>query len=603
MEQTEGVSDREESITKLSDLRPPHRRIWIVTTASLPWRTGTSVNPLARALYLARGRPKNFVTILLPWLTEREDQRKLFGDDQVFNTMQEQEDWIRKYCRERVEDAENLRIRFYPAVYHEAFGSIFATVDICALIPKSEADVAILEEPEHLTWFRVPPEMEDTITDGDSREIEELGWAAKFNHVVGILHTNYSAYLDQYGMGSSFIAGTALGLLSSVVVRAYCHRLIRLSGTLPELAKSKETTANVHGVRSEFFVREEPQFDAGQHTSSPIYFIGKIIWAKGFDKLLETEDKYRNKTGRFFPIDIYGKGNDEEAIKRAFFGRQGIATVNTKRETEASQLSAESSTDQTAADLFRSEGSLRRQVDDRKEGDLAGIAFAKPPTQQVDSLPNPLEILGDISTKTMDMGITTLVAGGKISEKLFDLAFHAVFSKKVEEDGTYFDPPQSKFELRKHPIPGRFLGVKDHAMLRDDYGHKIFLNPSETEVLCTTTAEALAMGKFVIIPKHPSNDFFQQFPNCLMYSSEKECLEKIQWALDRVPQPLTPEQKYQLTWEGATERLFAAAAQEEAEVEQRKGDMNLARLHIESAKKGHFIHTFLTNRQPKSDDK
>ena len=75
-------------------------------------------------------------------------------------------------------EESNLRIRFYEAVYNESFGSIFATEDMwvylslscrhrgyslsdsqfkfCSLdlIPKEEADIAILEEPEHLAWFR-----------------------------------------------------------------------------------------------------------------------------------------------------------------------------------------------------------------------------------------------------------------------------------------------------------------------------------------------------------------------------------------------------------------------------------------------------------------
>jgi hypothetical protein len=75
--------------------------------------------------------------------------------------------------------------------------------------------------------------------------------------------------------------------------------------------------------------------------------------------------------------------------------------------------------------------------------------------------------------------------------------------EKVKQNNPfYFDPPQSRFEWRINPIPARFLGVKDHALLRDIPEHKIFLNMSITEVLCTTTAEALAMGKFAIIPKH-----------------------------------------------------------------------------------------------------
>lgn len=63
-----------------------------------------------------------------------------------------------------------------------------------------------------------------------------------------------------------------------------------------------------------------------------------------------------------------------------------------------------------------------------------------------------------------------------------------------------------------------FHGPLDHAELA--FTHKIFVNPSTSEVLCTTSAEALAMGKFVILPSHPSNDFFAQVSSmeiCLIY--------------------------------------------------------------------------------------
>jgi hypothetical protein len=213
------LDGHDDEITPQSNLLLPNRNIFIVTTAALPWRTGTAVNPLLRAAYLARrvreinnnqtlvkeptnqveviGRlpiHRQMVTLVIPWLELEEDRLELYGPDTMFDSIQEQEDYIRDWLRNEakmadVADADTgLKIIFYPARYHSGLKSIFAmgdmVGDICAVL-RNQVDggilnnsVCILEEPEHLNWYRAPGE----------------GWTKVFNYVVGIVHTNYVEY-------------------------------------------------------------------------------------------------------------------------------------------------------------------------------------------------------------------------------------------------------------------------------------------------------------------------------------------------------------------------------------------------------------------------
>lgn len=92
-----------------------------------------------------------------------------------------------------------------------------------------------------------------------------------------------------------------------------------------------------------------------------------------------------------------------------------------------------------------------------------------------------------------------------------------------------------------------------------------------------------------------SNEFFYQFPNCLPYSTVDECVQKLQFALQNDPEPLTEKYLHILSWEGATERLIKASAitiQEEAERKAKgldKADLKAAKFHVEGAKRSHYV--------------
>ena len=149
-------SDQSLSITKDSDLSDTTRSIHIVTTASLPWMTGTAVNPLLRSLYFQQTRtsPEAKVTLVIPWV-ENEDQRiEVYGSKIRFSNgkagRKEQEAFVRDWAANKAgmkEESKLLRIQFYPAMYQKKLGSILSLVDICSLIPVDQADIAILEEP------------------------------------------------------------------------------------------------------------------------------------------------------------------------------------------------------------------------------------------------------------------------------------------------------------------------------------------------------------------------------------------------------------------------------------------------------------------------
>ena len=73
--------------------------------------TGTAVNPLLRAAYLARDGTRK-VTLLLPWLAPAD--QALVHPDRLFETPAEQEAYMQSWLHDRVKFQPDMKVVFYP---------------------------------------------------------------------------------------------------------------------------------------------------------------------------------------------------------------------------------------------------------------------------------------------------------------------------------------------------------------------------------------------------------------------------------------------------------------------------------------------------------
>eukprot|EP00891_Asterochloris_glomerata_P002161 jgi/Astpho2/2161/e_gw1.00040.194.1_t len=387
--------------------------------------TGTAVNPLLRAAYLSREGEQPKVTLMIPWLGKH-DQRAVFSDGKTFDTPEQQEAYVREWAQKRTGFKSNFRVTFYPGRYAAEKGSILPVGDPTKYIADHEADVAVLEEPEHLNWYH-----------------HGRRWTDKFDHVVGIIHTNYLDYARREEGGD--LKEKFLKALNSWVCRVHCHKVVKLSDAVQQLPR--QTTEFVHGVPHQFLDVGEKKAQQPDSRESRFgrgaYFMGKAVWAKGYTELLALMEKRRAAGKEDITLDCYGNGEDLEAVKA---------------------------------------------------------------------------------------------------------------------------------EAKRRALNMKFHGAKDH-LDQSMHEYKVFINPSMSDVVATTTAEALAMGKWVLVHDHPSNKFFGTFDNCLTYKDPEEFTVKLEHALSHDPQPMTPEQRKRLTWEDATERFLDIA---ELKADERPGVLEAA---------------------------
>jgi len=182
-------------------------------------------------------------------------------------------------------------------------GSIMPLGDISRFIAPSEADVCVLEEPEHLTWYHNGP-----------------NWRHRFKLVVGVVHTNYLFYAREYFPNGGPLLAETLKAVNQVMCHAYCDKVIKLSDTLQPLPRA--TVCNVHGVRRDFL-------DIGRRCASRFfrfrrgaYFIGKVLWAKGHRLLLEYLTLQAERGEPRTHVDIFGSGDDLEEVRAEAAARE-----------------------------------------------------------------------------------------------------------------------------------------------------------------------------------------------------------------------------------------------------------------------------------------
>eukprot|EP00798_Chlamydomonas_sp_ICE-L_P012491 gene12491-15703_t len=476
---------------EVMSIRDPGRQVAIVTTATLPWMTGTSINPLLRAAYLSTDERRK-VTLVIPWLSKG-DQARVYPDNMRFDTPAQQELYVREWAKKRTGLACNFKITFYPGRYGAEKGSILPVGDITKCIPDGEADVAVLEEPEHLTWYH----------HGER-------WSDKFNSVVGVMHTNYIDYVGREEGGASKAA--VLRSINQLCCNFHCHKVIKLSDAVQPLPR--EHTEFVHGV-SPAFLQLPREHTECVHGVSPAFLkVGAAM--SGLASSAESaapcasivmQDHERRRESRL--QKLWSRWNKAQPKQES--------TQQQQQQQQQSEEGVKSSNRFGKGDYWP----RWHKAQPKQES-----------TQQQQQQQQPEECVKSSSRFGKGAYFLSKVLWAKGYGELLDcMEEHAKQSGEMVHLDIFGSGPDSK----------------------------VFINPSLSDVVATTSAEALAMGKFVVCAEHPSNEFFKRYPNCFTYRNSEEFSECLNKALSSEPKPLTPAELHSLSWEAATDRFLDVA--------------------------------------------
>jgi digalactosyldiacylglycerol synthase len=98
----------------------------------------------------------------------------------------------------------------------------------------------------------------------------------------------------------------------------------------------------VHGVSPAFIKvgeRKAEEIRSNQEAwSKGVYFIGKVLWAKGYTELLQRMREHAQCTGENVHVDVFGSGPDLKAVEDEAHRNQLSVTFNGARDHADSSL-------------------------------------------------------------------------------------------------------------------------------------------------------------------------------------------------------------------------------------------------------------------------
>ncbi|CAN6175582.1 unnamed protein product [Urochloa humidicola] len=256
--------------------------------------TGTAINPLFRAAYLGKHDGLD-VTLVLPWLSWS-DQVLAYPDENFrFDSHETQAWYVRKWVEKRIGSGTSFRIIFYEAEFSKETGMIHPVEDITKCIERKYADIAVVEEPQHLLQKKQGHKIKET-----------------FKQVIGIIHTDYST--PRFPMsGNTWVT--------------QCHKIIVLPGATQNLKRS--VVCNVNGVDPIFLEvgkRKLSQLQSGENAfPKGAYYIGNgNMRSKEYRKFLCLLSKIQRELFHL-QVDLYVCGNEDynevcEAAQRLSLG-------------------------------------------------------------------------------------------------------------------------------------------------------------------------------------------------------------------------------------------------------------------------------------------